>query len=324
VIESQRAEQTGWGKGAFRWSALPLLSLLMMPLSLAQRAPVSSDGANISVDVNLVELHVTVRDRNGNFVTGLGKDDFRVFEDGRPQTIRIFQHEDVPVSVGLIVDNSSSMRRKRMEVTAAALAFVRSSNPRDEVFVVNFNERVSLGLPAGKPFTADAAELEAALNGVPADGMTALYDAIHLGLAHLIHASRERKVLIVISDGGDNASSRTLQQLLAEMARSDTSIYTVGLFDRFDDDRNPGVLNRIARTTGGEAFVPEEIGEVLPICERIATEIRNQYTIGYAPSNQALDNKYRRIRMAASSPSAGKLAVSTRDGYIAAKSGSVR
>lgn len=314
---SHRYAQTGWRKGSLPWSALPLFSILMMPLGLAQRTPVSSESSTISVDVNLVELHVTARDRSGNFATGLRKEDFRVFEDGQPQTIRLFQHEDVPVSVGLIVDNSTSMRRKRKDVTAAALAFVRSSNPRDEIFVVNFNERASLGLPPEKRFTADAVQLEEALNGVPALGMTALYDAIHMGLTHLNHASRERKVLIVISDGGDNASTRKLQQVLAEMERSDIGIYTIGLFDEDDRDRNPGVLKAIARATGGAAFVPQGLGEVAPICERIAAEIRNQYTIGYAPSNPALDNTHRRIRVAAGSPHGGKVVVSTREGYIA-------
>jgi Ca-activated chloride channel homolog len=317
VKASQRNAQTGWRKDSPLRRALPPFLFLVMPLSLAQQSPVSSETGTISVDVNLVELHVTARDRSGNFVTGLRKEDFRVFEDGQIQTIRLFQHQDIPVSVGLILDNSTSMGRKRKDVTEAALAFVRSSNPRDEVFVVNFNERVALGLPAEKPFTADAAELERALNGVPARGRTALYDAIHTGLTHLKNASHERKILIVISDGGDNASSVKLAQVLAEMERSDISIYTIGLFDDYDEDRNPAVLKTIARTTGGEVFLPHELEEVVPICERIAAEIRNQYTIGYAPSLQALDNTYRRIRLTATSPRGGRVIVNTRDGYIA-------
>ncbi len=309
---SHKTVQTGWLKGALLGCALPLA------LGLAQQAP---EAGKFSVAANLVELHVTARDRSGKFVTGLTKEDFHLFEDGRPQTIRLVQHEDLPVSVGLIVDNSASMRSKRKDVTVAALAFVRSSNPQDEIFIVNFNERVSLGLPPEKLFSTDTAELEAALNRVPARGMTALYDAIHTGLVQLEHASRERKVLIVISDGGDNASTRRLQQVLAEAQRPDTSIYTIGLFDVDDRDRNPAVLKTLARTTGGTAFVPHELEEVVPICERIAVEIRNQYTIDYAPSNRALDNTFRKIRVTAGPQHRRKIIVSTREGYLASPAG---
>lgn len=270
----------------------------------------------ISVDVSLVVLHVSARDSRGRFVAGLEKENLRVFEDGKLQTIRFFEHEDAPVSAGLIVDNSTSMRRKRSDVTAAALAFARSSNPRDEVFVVNFNERASLGLPAGEPFTADPAALERALGSVPAHGQTALYDAIELGLDHLKKATRDRKVLIVISDGGDNASRRTLPEVLAETARADVSIYTIGLFDESDSDRNAAVLKTIARATGGECFLPEETAGVVPICERIAAEIRSQYTVAYVPSDTALDG-YRKIRVTATNPHGGKVFVRTREGYIA-------
>jgi Ca-activated chloride channel homolog len=269
------------------------------------------------VDVDLVVLHATVRDRKGGFVSGLRKENFQVFEDGAPQAIRVFQHEDVPVAVGLVVDNSGSMRRKRKDVTAAALAFVRSSNPHDQMFVVNFNERVSLGLPNTELFSASPAELEDALNGVPANGETAVYDAIEAGLAQLTKATLDKKALIVISDGGDNASHHTLGQVLDSAGRSDVTIYTVGLFDEDDQDRNPGVLRKIARATGGEAFLPEETSEVVPICERIAEDIRNQYTIGYVPLNQKFDSAYRTIRVTAAEPHNGKYVVRTRAGYIA-------
>ena len=157
-----------------------------------------------------------------------------------------------------------------------------------------------------------------ALNGVPANGKTALYDAIEVGLEHLKEATLDKKVLIVISDGGDNASHHTgWTQLLASTGRSDAIIYTVGLFDEYDEDRNPGVLRKIARATGGEAFLPKELGEVVPICERIAEDIRTQYTIGYVPSNPKLDNTYRTITVTATGPHGEKLLVRTRAGYIA-------
>jgi Ca-activated chloride channel homolog len=293
-----------------------LFLFLIVPLTSAgQDAPATNP--TISVDVNLVVLHATVRDRKGDFVPGLTKEDFRVWEDGRPQTIQLFKHEDVPVSLGLIVDNSQSMGRKRKDVSAAALAFVRSSNPQDEMFIVNFNGRVTLGLPTAKLFSASVPELEKALNGVPAYGMTALYDAVEEGLAHLKQATFQKKVLIVISDGGDNASHHRLSQVLDAAEHSDTIIYTIGLFDEYDADQNPAVLRKLARATGGEAFLPTETSEIVPICERIAADIRHQYTIGYEPSNGKLDNTFRAIRVTASRPHGGKLFVRTREGYIA-------
>ncbi len=277
----------------------------------------SSSAATISVNVDLVVLHATVRNAKGGFVSGLQKQDFRVYEDGHAQTIGLFQHEDVPVAVGLVVDNSGSMKRKRSDVAAAALAFARSSNPEDEMFVVNFNEHVTFGLPVTKLFSDQGPELVEALMGVPAGGKTALYDAIEAGLAHLQKASRSKKVLIVVSDGGDNASKHTLDQVLQDAERSDAMVYTIGLFDEYDKDRNPGVLRRIARTTGGEAFFPAEVVAVINICEGVAQEIRNQYTIGYAPANLNLDSSYRRIRVSVAGHRGEKLSVHTREGYIA-------
>jgi VWFA-related protein len=277
----------------------------------------AASGATISVNVDLVLLHATVRNGSGGFVSGLQRQDFRVHEDGHPQAIGLFQHEDVPVAVGLVVDNSGSMKRKRSDVAAAALAFVQSSNSEDEMFVVNFNERVTLGLPDMKLFSARPFELTEALMGVPASGKTALYDAIEAGFIHLQKASRNKKVLIVVSDGGDNASKHTLDEVLLDAERSDAMIYTVGLFDEYDKDRNPGVLRRIARATGGEAFFPAEPGAVVKICQGIAQDIRNQYTIGYTPANRNLDGGYRQIRVSVVGHHGGKLFVRTRDGYIA-------
>lgn len=277
----------------------------------------SPPDTTISVDVNLVVLHATVRDRRGRYVSNLSQGNFHVFEDGELQTIRVFQHEDVPVAVGLIVDNSGSMRPKRKEVTAAAVTFAKTSNPRDEMFVVNFNERVSLGLPDTKLFSAGPAELEAALNGVPARGMTALYDAIEEGLTHLKQATLDKKVLIVISDGRDNASHHTLAQTLASVSRSDAIIYTIGLFDEYDEDSNGGVLKRLARVSRGDAFLPRETSQVVPICQRIAEDIRHQYTIGYVPSHEQMDRTYRTIRLTAAGPGGQNFLVRTRAGYIA-------
>jgi Ca-activated chloride channel homolog len=273
--------------------------------------------ATISVNVELVVLQATVRDRKGRFVSGLEKQDFQVYENDQPQTIELLEHEDVPVAVGLVVDNSSSMRSKQSDVAAAASAFVKFSNAEDEMFVANFNENVTFGLPDTELFSAKPAELDAALMGVPARGMTALYDAIEASLKHLQKASRVKKVLIVISDGGDNASTDNLNQVLKEAGRSDVSIYTIGLFDEYDKDRNPRVLKQIASAMGGEAFFPEQMSEVVSICRAIAAELRNQYTIAYSPTNQALDDSYRTIKVTANGPHGEKLLVRTRSGYIA-------
>lgn len=293
-----------------------LFLLTVLPGSAQEGAPAGNEA--IKVNVNLVVLHATVRNRKGEFVPGLQKEDFHVFEDGQAQTIRLFKHEDMPVSVGLVVDNSTSMGRKRGDVTAAALAFARSSNQQDEMFVVNFNQRVTLGLPASEPFTSSPAELEKALNGVPASGMTALYDAIETGLEHLKMAACDRKVLIVVSDGGDNASRHTLRQVLTDLERSNVIVYTIGMFDEFDGDQNPGVLKKIARATGGETFLLSQSTDVTPTCERISADIRQQYTIGYAPTNQKFDGSYRTIKVTASKAHEGRLYVRTRAGYIAA------
>jgi len=295
----------------------------LFPLLLICAAPVSGQTGipTISVDVNVVVLHATVRDRRGRFVCGLREKEFRVFEDGAPQQISFFGYEDVPVAVGLIVDNSGSMRPKKRNVTAAALAFIRASNPHDEMFVVNFNEQVSFGLPAGGPFSDSPAALEVALNRNPPTGKTALYDSIVAGLQHLGRSALEKKVLIVVSDGGDNASHHTLGQVLAAAARSNALIYTIGLFDENDMDRNPGVLKKIARASGGATFLPADPNQVVPVCERIAEEIRHQYTIAYAPADLKLDKTYHTVHVTACGPHGSRLLVRVREGYSAAPAG---
>ncbi len=286
----------------------------LLALSLFARTNQEAQDATISVDVRLVVLHPAVNNKRGEFASGLEKQNFQVFENGRLQTIRVFQHEDVPVAVGLVVDNSGSMHRKRSDVIAAALGFVRSSNPADEVFVVNFNDNVTFGLPDTELFSDRPSELESALRSVPAFGRTALYDAIEAGLGRLKQATLNKKVLIVISDGGDNASRHTLSQILHDAGLSDAMIYTIGLFDEDDTESNPRALSKIARATGGEAFFPEQPAAVVNICKSIAEDIRNQYTIAYNPTDPA--GGYRTIKVVATRPGGGKLQVRTRAGYI--------
>jgi VWFA-related protein len=269
------------------------------------------------VDVALVVLPATVSDREGGFVSNLGARDFEIYENGVPQRIQLFRNEDVPVTVGLVVDHSTTMRPKMAEVSAAARTFVRASNRDDEMCVVNFNETVSLGLPGAIRFSDRTAELEDAIANTPAEGQTALYDAIAKGLEELQAGSRDRKALIVVSDGGDNASAHSLAQVMKLAGQSSAVIYTVGIFDEEDPDRNPGALKRLAQATGGQAFFPKQLGDVVAICEGIARDLRHQYTIGYVPSNPARDGAYRAIRVLARAEGHGKLSVRTRTGYIA-------
>ncbi len=304
-------------------NALPFFFAILTVVCAGQQPPPvqpdrDPESFRISMDVALVVLHATVTDRQGGFVANLGQNEFEVFEDGKPQPIRVFTNEDVPITVGLVVDHSSSMRPKLAEVTAAARAFVRSSNRQDEMFVVNFNEHVSLGLPPNIRFTDSVAELETAIAGAPADGQTALYDAIAKALGELQAGSRDKKVLIVVSDGGDNASAQTRAQVMKLAEQSSAVIYTIGIFDENDGDRNPDVLKRLAQLTGGEAFLVDEVKGIVAISERIAHDIRHQYTIGYAPASPARDGAAHSIRVEAHAKIRGRLSVRTRTSYIGA------
>jgi Ca-activated chloride channel family protein len=271
----------------------------------------------IAVDVDLVVLPIAVHDRQGRYVPDLLQQDFEVYEDRLPQQIKLFRHEDIPVIAGLLIDHSGSMRSKLAQVTAGAGTFVQFSNPQDQMFVVNFNEKVSLGLPEGIPFSVNANELERAIWRAPAGGETALYDAIIEALKRLQTGNRDKKVLIVISDGADNASVHRLAQVLEMAEQSSAIIYTVGLFEPEDRDANPKVLSHLAKATGGEAFFPDKLSTVTEICAGIAHDIRTQYTIGYIASNSERSGAYRTVRVVARTPGQGKLVVRTRTGYIA-------
>lgn len=284
---------------------------------LIQKQPVQENQFEIKSSVNEVLVHVTVRDRAGNLVGLLKKDNFQVYEDGIPQQIDYFSHEDLPVTVGLVVDNSGSMKPKRPEVNTSTLAFVRSSNPQDEMFVVNFNDGVSFGLPRNMPFTDQQDQLKWALSSTEATGRTALYDAISDAVAHLKQGSHDKKAIVVVSDGGDNASKHSLSETMTLAVKSDAMIYTIGIFDMDDLDRNPHVLKELAKATGGDAFFPESTKDVLEICQRIAFEIRNQYTITYVSSNKKQDGSHRSIKVKVEEPDHGRLMVRARSGYYA-------
>lgn len=306
---------------AARAVSLLLLVFTGLPGKSRPQAPppradgLEGDAYRFSVNVDHVVLQATVHDQKGRPALDLRQQDFEVHEDGVRQSIRLFGYEDVPVTVGLVVDHSGSMRQKLPDVMAAARTFVRSSNQQDQMFVVNFNEHVTLGLPAAVQFTNRLAELETAISSMPANGKTALYDAIVKARIQLRAGSRDKKVLIVISDGGDNASSSTLAEVLKMGERSNAILYTIGIYDEDDTDRNLEALRRLARATGGAAFFPGQRSDVVAVCERIARDIRQQYTIGYVSSNTGPPGVYRAIRVAAKAGKA-KLVVRTRAGYI--------
>jgi len=303
-----------------RW-LFSLLVLIVLPCAVMSQGIPQPDQVGpyaIRTNVELVVLQATVRDHKGAPVSGLTQKDFQVYEDKVPQQIESFSHEDVPVTVGLVIDNSGSMRPKRADVIAAALTFVRSSNPEDQIFVVNFNEHVSLGLPPKISFTNDAVQLKAALSNHVTTGMTALYDAIAVGLEQLQKGKWDKKALIVVSDGGDDASKYNLAQVMSMVNQSNALIYTMGIFDESDEDRNPRVLKQLSRASGGEAYFPETLQEILPMCEQIARDIRSQYTISFVPTNKKQNGTYRTVDVKAhESSEGGRLYVSTRAGYSA-------
>jgi VWFA-related protein len=299
---------------ALRYSRA-LLAVVVLAGVAESQTPASPD--LFSTKVDWVVLNASVRDRKGLIVSDLSEPDFQIYEDKIHQSIKLFRREDIAVTVGLVVDHSASMHPKLPDVILAARTFAESSRLDDSMFVINFNERVTVELPGANQHSDRPDQLALAIESRPTQGKTALYDAVIEALGQLQFGRPEKKVLIVISDGGDNASTHDLAQVLSLLERANAVVYTIGLFTDEDPDKNPAVLRRLAHITGGEAFFPRQTGEVLSICSRIARDIRNQYTIGYASSNVEQPGAYRAIRLVAQAAGKGKLVVRTRAGYIA-------
>jgi VWFA-related protein len=280
-------------------------------------APVGGNAqTTIRADVNLVQLSIRVTDSEGHNVVGLGREAFRITIDKKDQPITVFNGEDAPVTAGIVIDNSASMAPKREEVIAAALAFARASNTKDQMFVVHFNQHARFALPDNRPFTGSIAELETAISGFDLGGTTALYDAILLAQSQFKRAVYGRKILLVITDGGDNSSRTTLAEALDELVKSEAVVFPIGLFDAADRDQNPRVLAHIAEVTGGESFIPAALADTTKICKAIAADVRRQYTLGFAG---AQDGQYHQIEVTATDPKRGLLKVHTRPGYFAVK-----
>lgn len=269
-------------------------------------------------NVDEVVLNATVLDDHQHMVTTLAKDDFKVAEDGVAQTITSFQHQDIPISLGILVDNSGSMRTKRQAVNSSALDLVHASNPEDESFVVNFSDEAYID----QDFTANVAKLRDGLSHIDSKGGTALYDAIMASADYLTkNAKRPKQVLLVITDGEDNASSTTLEETVRRIQDlQGPVVYSIGLL--FDDSgggretrRAKRALEMLANETGGVAFFPKNLSQVDEIAAEVARDIREQYTIGYHSTKPAAQGGFRMVHVEARAKGYGKLQVRTRTGY---------
>jgi Ca-activated chloride channel homolog len=280
-----------------------------------RRKPDPDDEATFRSEAVLVLLDVGVRDRKGNLVPGLAPEHFTVLEDGRPQKITVFDAEDRPVTLGILLDQSLSMMPKYHEVMHGARTLIEESHPRDEVFILHFSDTVKAGLPARLPFSSDRRALLTALGSVTPGGRTALYDGLWEALIHIRKGKRGRKAIVLLSDGGDTASRRKRGEAIAAVEQSIATIYTIGLYSPGDPDRDPGFLRRVATLSGGEASLPSSPEQVLTVCRQIAKEIRSRYTVGYIPQRPDGTSGMRRIDVRVRHPQLGRLTVRTRRGY---------
>jgi VWFA-related protein len=308
-----------------------IIALLSLPGLLSAQAPQAERKRReytINVDVNLVVLHATVVDRKGRQVNDLKQDSFQVYEDGVVQKLSVFTHADIPVTLGIVIDDSGSMKEKRPAVNAAAVSFVKTSNPQDQVFIVNFNDVYYLDTPGD--FATNLEEMKAALDKIDSRGGTALYDAVYASIDHMKLGNRDKKALLVVTDGEDNASRYTFKELIHYAQKGNAVINTIGLLGTlepgglFKRGRARGKpadeLKLLAEATGGQAYFPKSLDEVEPTCVQIARDLRNQYTLAYYPTNTKKDGTFRAVRVdAMQSRTRERLAVRTRPGYYAPK-----
>jgi VWFA-related protein len=266
-------------------------------------------------DTNFVVLHTTVADKNGRLVTDLTQKAFKVYENNVEQQLKMFRREDIPVSLGLVIDNSGSMKDKRQKVEAAALQLVKASNPQDQAFIVNFNDEAYLDCA----FTSSIPKLEEGIARIDSRGGTAMRDAISMSIDYLKeNAKLDKKIVFVVTDGDDNMSSIALEQLVQKAQQSEVLIYAIGLLNEEDRrlaKRAERAINTITEASGGAAYYPKELAEVGEIALRVAHEVRNQFTLAYTPANTALDGSYRQIRVTVEGPN--RPTARTRTGYYA-------
>jgi VWFA-related protein len=283
----------------------------------------------ISVDTTLIQIPVSVHDKDGRPVNSLTREQFQVFEDKVPQQVKLFVHEDVPISLGLVIDNSGSMRNKRERVNSAALSFVRESNPEDESFIVNFDDSAYLE----QDFTSSIGDLMDALDNLDTRGETALYDAVYLSVEKVVkEGKRDTKALLLVTDGEDNTSKYKFEEALNKLKESKVTLYAIGLLE--ENDQRGGLfkpapskkakdaLVQMAESTGGVAYFPKSVDEVEEICKQIAHDLRNRYTLGYTPTNQKFDGGYRKVDVQIQVPKTSKITWRNKPGYYAPKSSS--
>ncbi len=290
---------------------------ISIPTTRQPQAPATGKSGEyiFRAQVEEVTLHATVVDQRNRLVSGLNKNDFQVFEDGKPQQITFFGHEDVPVSLGIIIDNSGSMREKRAAVNQAAINLVKASNPNDEVFIVNFNDEAFID----QDFTSNINQMKEGLEHIDARGGTALYDAVVASADHLAKVGRlQKKVLLIVTDGEDNASRDTLEQTVHRVQDDNgPTVYSIGLLGGEKQKRARRALEALALQTGGVAFFPKDLGEVNDISLAIAHDIRSQYRLQYRPTRPQDEGGYRQVRVEAHAGGYKNLQVRTRSGYFA-------
>jgi VWFA-related protein len=286
-------------------SILPMLLLLLQAI--------------LTVHTELVVVPVVVTDSRGNRVSGLTQDDFRVYEDGHLRPTSVFHHGEGSITLGLIVDRSQSMRPKADALFTVVSRVLQATGPDDELFGVDFNDRVTFALHANRPFTKTGGEILTAIAAIPAEGQTALYDGVAEGLEHLQLGHGDRHALVVVSDGGDNASRRKYAEILALAQRSDAVIYAVGLLgsSEGEEQEDAGLLKRLCKDTGGVAYFPTTAAEIARVAEQIALDLREQYTLGFAPGESAGSQRLHTVKVTAAGGGRGTLRVRARTGYLA-------
>jgi VWFA-related protein len=299
------------------------LFLFLVPIlcavSFAQEPPPAQDEIpTFRADTAMVVLHASVSDKNGKLLTNIPQAAFKVFENGVEQPLKIFRREDVPVSMGIIIDNSGSMRGKRASVAAASMDLVKASNPQDEMFIVNFNDDAYLD----QPFTSDNKKLEEALDKIDSKGGTAMRDAISMSIDYLKDkGKKDKKVLLVVTDGNDNTSNISLEQLVRKSRQTEVLIYAIGLLNEEEPreaTKAKRALKALADASGGMVYFPKDPLEVDKITPQVAHEIRNQYILAYLPTNANMDGTFRKINVTVKGY--GNPTVRTRNGYYATQS----
>src|SRR6266849_3661215 len=301
----------------------PAFAQSLVPDDVKHDTPgqVIKQGQSVHLDVELALVNVTVTDPYSRLVTGPEPDNFRVFEDNVEQEVVNFSSEDVPISIGVILDLSGSMANKLGKAKEAAFQFFKAANPEDEFFLVGFNERAQLL----SPFTSDVEDLQSRMLSASARGKTALLDAIYLGLSQMRGAGNGKRALLIISDGGDNNSRYSERDIKRLVREADTQLYSIGIFEPFEFRRRtleevngPTLLNEMTELTGGRAFTVENLNDLPDIAAKIGAELRNQYVLGYHPSNKAHDARWRKIKIKLRGPKGlPPLSVYAKTGYYA-------